>query len=171
MRTCHVDAGPSSYCYGGGPYNYESGLAGRFYNIMHDVDHPLWNDCTQSQLSVVAELADIKTDDHIFKQIYDRIPQWANIILPSDHTLPGDYYSTKKLIKNLDLPVENMVIPDPSNPKRLIDVYLEPLIEELLQLWHVGVRTYGHSTDNTFMMRAALMWTVNNLLAYGIASV
>ncbi|KAL0420773.1 UNVERIFIED_CONTAM: hypothetical protein Slati_3100200 [Sesamum latifolium] len=34
-----------------------------------------------------------------------------------------------------------MVIPSPSNPKRLIDVYLEPLIEELLQLWHVGVRT------------------------------
>ncbi|KAL0311177.1 UNVERIFIED_CONTAM: hypothetical protein Sangu_2412400 [Sesamum angustifolium] len=64
-----------------------------------------------------------------------------------------------------------MEIPDPSNLNRLIGVYLEPLIEELLQLWPVGVRTYDHATDNAFMMRAALMWTVNDLLAYGITSV
>ncbi|KAL0423495.1 UNVERIFIED_CONTAM: hypothetical protein Sradi_0884300 [Sesamum radiatum] len=63
-----------------------------------------------------------------------------------------------------------MVIPSHSNPKRLIDVYLEPLIKELLQLWHVGVRTYDHDTDWVFMMRAALMWTVNDLPAYGMAS-
>ncbi|KAL0457796.1 UNVERIFIED_CONTAM: hypothetical protein Slati_0406800 [Sesamum latifolium] len=63
-----------------------------------------------------------------------------------------------------------MVIPGPSNPKRLIDVYLEPLIEELLQLWHVGVRTYDRATDYEFIMQAALMWTVNELPAYGMAS-
>ncbi|KAL0394830.1 UNVERIFIED_CONTAM: hypothetical protein Slati_4449200 [Sesamum latifolium] len=32
-----------------------------------------------------------------------------------------------------------MVIPGLSNPKRLIDVYLESLIEEMLHLWHVDV--------------------------------
>ncbi|KAL0339374.1 UNVERIFIED_CONTAM: hypothetical protein Sangu_1459500 [Sesamum angustifolium] len=63
-----------------------------------------------------------------------------------------------------------MVIPSPSNSKRLIDVYLESLIEELLQLWHVGVRMYDHATDWDFMMQAALMWTVNDLPAYGMAS-
>ncbi|KAL0349981.1 UNVERIFIED_CONTAM: hypothetical protein Sradi_4147300 [Sesamum radiatum] len=63
-----------------------------------------------------------------------------------------------------------IVIPNPFHPKRLIDVYLESLIKELLQLWHVGVRTYDHATDRTFMMRAALMWTVNDLPAYGMAS-
>ncbi|KAL0421309.1 UNVERIFIED_CONTAM: hypothetical protein Slati_3153800 [Sesamum latifolium] len=63
-----------------------------------------------------------------------------------------------------------MVIPDPSNPKHLIDVYLEPLIKELLQLWHVGVRTYDHATNNAFIMQTALMWTVNDLPAYGMAS-
>ncbi|KAL0307339.1 UNVERIFIED_CONTAM: hypothetical protein Sradi_6151200, partial [Sesamum radiatum] len=62
-----------------------------------------------------------------------------------------------------------MVIPGLSNPKRLIDVYLDRLIEELLQLWHVGVRTYDHATDRAFMMQAALMWTVNHLPAYGMA--
>ncbi|KAL0453832.1 UNVERIFIED_CONTAM: hypothetical protein Slati_1361300 [Sesamum latifolium] len=61
-----------------------------------------------------------------------------------------------------------MVIHGQSNPKRLIDVYLEWLIKELLQLWHVGVRTHNHATDNEFIMRAALMWTVNDLPAYGM---
>ncbi|KAL0349974.1 UNVERIFIED_CONTAM: hypothetical protein Sradi_4146600 [Sesamum radiatum] len=62
-----------------------------------------------------------------------------------------------------------MVIPGPSNPKHLIDVYLEPLIKELLQLWHVGVITYNHATDNALIMRAALMWTVSDLCSYGMA--
>ncbi|KAL0445970.1 UNVERIFIED_CONTAM: hypothetical protein Slati_1724900 [Sesamum latifolium] len=34
-----------------------------------------------------------------------------------------------------------MVIPGPSNPKCLIDIYLEPLIEELQNLWHVVIVT------------------------------
>ncbi|KAL0329146.1 UNVERIFIED_CONTAM: hypothetical protein Sradi_4901300 [Sesamum radiatum] len=63
-----------------------------------------------------------------------------------------------------------MVILSPSNPKRLFDVYLEPLIEELLQLWHVGVRTYDCATDNAFIMHAALMCTVNDLPAYEMES-
>ncbi|KAK4411792.1 hypothetical protein Sango_0252200 [Sesamum angolense] len=62
-----------------------------------------------------------------------------------------------------------MVIPGLSNPKRLIDVYLEPLIDELLQLWHVGVRTHDHATNQVFMMRAALMCTLNDLPAYRMA--
>ncbi|KAL0416607.1 UNVERIFIED_CONTAM: hypothetical protein Slati_3492600 [Sesamum latifolium] len=60
-----------------------------------------------------------------------------------------------------------MVIFGSSNLKRLIDVYLKPLIEELLQLWHVGVRTYDHATDNEFIMWAVLMWTVDDLPPMG----
>ncbi|KAL0409176.1 UNVERIFIED_CONTAM: hypothetical protein Sradi_1852000, partial [Sesamum radiatum] len=63
-----------------------------------------------------------------------------------------------------------MVIPGPSNPKRCIDVYLEPLIKELLQLWHIGVLTHHMRRTRRFMMRAALMWTINDLPAYGMAS-
>ncbi|KAL0462467.1 UNVERIFIED_CONTAM: hypothetical protein Slati_0134300 [Sesamum latifolium] len=63
-----------------------------------------------------------------------------------------------------------MMILGPSNSKRLIDVYLEPLIEQLFRLWHVGFQTYDNATDQTFIMRAALMWTVNDLSAYGMAS-
>ncbi|KAK4407977.1 hypothetical protein Sango_0378700 [Sesamum angolense] len=109
-RSCHVDSGPNSYYFdSGGPYDYdESGLADHFSNIVHVADQLLWHSCTQSQLGVVAELVDIKADGHISKQIYDRISRWANRILPSDHTFPGDYYSTKKSVKDLPLPVEKI---------------------------------------------------------------
>ncbi|KAK4389791.1 hypothetical protein Sango_2316100 [Sesamum angolense] len=40
----------------------------------------------------------------------------------------------------------------------------------LMMLWHVGVRTYDHTTDNAFIMRTTLMWTVNDLPAYGMVS-
>ncbi|KAL0405302.1 UNVERIFIED_CONTAM: hypothetical protein Slati_3844100 [Sesamum latifolium] len=63
-----------------------------------------------------------------------------------------------------------IVILGPSNPKRLIDVYMEPLIEELQILWHVGVLTRDSAKDEIFTMRSALMWTVNDLPAYGMAS-
>ncbi|KAL0311241.1 UNVERIFIED_CONTAM: hypothetical protein Sangu_2418800 [Sesamum angustifolium] len=95
-RSCPVDAGLSSYCYGGGPYDYdELGLADRFFNIVHAADQPLWEGCTQSQLGVVTELVDIKADGHISKGIYDRISQWANRILPFDH-------SSERLLQHLE---------------------------------------------------------------------
>ncbi|KAL0420722.1 UNVERIFIED_CONTAM: hypothetical protein Slati_3095100 [Sesamum latifolium] len=66
-RSCPLDANRSEYCYGDGSYDYESGLADRFYNVVHAADQPLWNGCTHSQLGTVPELVDIKADDHISK--------------------------------------------------------------------------------------------------------
>ena len=51
------------------------------------------------------------------------------------------------------------LIPGPSNPKASIDVYLEPLIDDLKKLW-VGILTYDVSRKQNFMMRACLMWTL-----------
>ncbi|XP_019246481.1 PREDICTED: uncharacterized protein LOC109226136 [Nicotiana attenuata] len=56
----------------------------------------------------------------------------------------------------------------PRNPKSLIDVYLQPLIDELQLLWHQGVETYYISTKQNFRLHAALMWTINNFPAYGM---
>ncbi|KAL0289877.1 UNVERIFIED_CONTAM: hypothetical protein Sangu_2599900 [Sesamum angustifolium] len=86
---------------------------------------------------------------------------WLVVITP--YNLPPDMCMSSEYMFLM------MVIPGPSNSKRLIDVYLEPLIEEMLQFWLVDVGTYDHATDRAFMMRVALMWTVNDLPAYGIA--
>ncbi len=53
------------------------------------------------------------------------------------------------------------------------DVYLQPLIEELKQLWEVEVPTRDVSQFNGdvhFNMQAILLRTMHNLLAYGIVA-
>ncbi|KAL9362616.1 hypothetical protein Peur_045401 [Populus x canadensis] len=64
----------------------------------------------------------------------------------------------------------SMVIPGPSSPGRNIDVCLRPLIDELTQLWSSGALTYDISRKQNFVMRAALMWTINDFPAYGMVS-
>ncbi|KAL0328191.1 UNVERIFIED_CONTAM: hypothetical protein Scaly_2251700 [Sesamum calycinum] len=61
-----------------------------------------------------------------------------------------------------------MVIPGPSNPKCIIDIYLESLIEEL-QMWHMGILTRGNAKNKKSTIRTAFMWTVNDLPAFGMA--
>ncbi|XP_049358859.1 uncharacterized protein LOC125823536 [Solanum verrucosum] len=64
----------------------------------------------------------------------------------------------------------SLLILGPKSPGNNIDVFLQPLIEELNELWSVGVETYDASTKETFQMRAALMWTINDFPAYGTLS-
>ena len=61
------------------------------------------------------------------------------------------------------------VIPGPFNPMVGIDVCLQPLIDDLKKLWS-GALTYDVSRKQNFMMRAALMWTMNDFPAYGMLS-
>ncbi|XP_019158513.1 PREDICTED: uncharacterized protein LOC109155282 [Ipomoea nil] len=63
-----------------------------------------------------------------------------------------------------------VLVPGPKNPKEKIDVFLQPLIVELNQLWEVGVQTYDISKKQNFQMRAALMWTVSDFPAYSMLS-
>ena len=62
------------------------------------------------------------------------------------------------------------IIPGPSNPTKKIDVNLQPLINELQQLWNEGVLTYNISSKENFLMRAYLMWTINDFSAYDMLS-
>ncbi|KAL0443854.1 UNVERIFIED_CONTAM: hypothetical protein Slati_2108100 [Sesamum latifolium] len=203
------------------------GACSSFRTNVHAVDQLLYNDYDESQLSVVAQLVNIKAENNMSERCYNQVFQWTSDLLPRDHTLCSDYYNTKKLIRDLGLPIEKihackngcmfywkddmgleycnfcgdprykptrnrnpqskkslyaiprqmrvlcdilmmlrrrviltlynlppemcmkseymfltMVIPGPSNSKYCIDIYLELLIEELLQLWYIEYRGY-----------------------------
>lgn len=62
------------------------------------------------------------------------------------------------------------LIPGPKNPKLKIDVYLQPLIDDLHRLWSNGILTYNISTKQNFIMKACLIWTINDFPAYGMLS-
>ncbi|XP_073047517.1 uncharacterized protein [Primulina eburnea] len=59
------------------------------------------------------------------------------------------------------------LIPGPEGPGDAIDVYLQPLIEELKELWEVGIETFDASTRQNFKLHASLLWTINDFPAYG----
>jgi hypothetical protein len=60
-----------------------------------------------------------------------------------------------------------LLIPGQKSLSFKIDVYLEPLILELKELWDVAEPTHDVSSNETFTMRAALMWTINDFPVYG----
>ncbi|XP_077247212.1 uncharacterized protein LOC143886926 [Tasmannia lanceolata] len=60
----------------------------------------------------------------------------------------------------------SLLIPGPSSPGNDIDVYLQPLIEELKELWVSGLQTYDTSRQETFQMHASLLWTISDFPAY-----
>ncbi|KAL6144430.1 hypothetical protein ACLB2K_055123 [Fragaria x ananassa] len=64
----------------------------------------------------------------------------------------------------------SLLIPGPKTPGNDIDVYLEPLIDELKLLWTEGVPTYDAFKKEIFQMRAALLWTINDFPAYAMLS-
>jgi len=51
-----------------------------------------------------------------------------------------------------------------------IDVYMQPLIAELKELWEKGVETYDASKNEVFMMRACLLWTISDFPGLGMLS-
>jgi Transposase family tnp2 len=62
------------------------------------------------------------------------------------------------------------LIPGPIGPGQKIDVYLQPLIEELKELWEEGMVTYDASLDEIFTLRVALLWTISDFPGYGYLS-
>ncbi|GJU85744.1 transposon, En/Spm-like protein [Tanacetum coccineum] len=62
----------------------------------------------------------------------------------------------------------SMLIPGPKTPTN-IDVYLQPLIDELKDLWG-GINAYDAHRKENFALRTALLWTINDFPAYCMLS-
>ena len=59
----------------------------------------------------------------------------------------------------------SLLIPGPDSPGKDFDVFMEPLVEELLQLW-TGVPTYDAlSPEEKFNLRAAIIWSIHDFPA------
>ncbi|XP_057779474.1 uncharacterized protein LOC130998054 [Salvia miltiorrhiza] len=63
----------------------------------------------------------------------------------------------------------SMIIPGEKGPGNDIDIFLQPLIYELRQLWH-GVDAFDAFANENFKLQASLMWTINDFPAYAMLS-
>jgi len=62
-----------------------------------------------------------------------------------------------------------LLIPGPKAPGKDFNVFLQPLIQDLLDLWK-GVRTYDAFTDKMFTLHAAILWCIHDYPALGTLS-
>ena len=63
-----------------------------------------------------------------------------------------------------------LLIPWKKSPTRDINVYLRPLIDELKELWSVGVQAYDAFMGTDFTLKATLLWTINEFMALAMLS-
>ncbi|KAL0294795.1 UNVERIFIED_CONTAM: hypothetical protein Sradi_6868000 [Sesamum radiatum] len=192
MRSCPLDVDPSSYYYGGGLYDYLHGLADRFQDVLQATEQPLWNGCTTSQLAVVAELVDIK-------RLYASHVTIEQMTWHANHqTEEGSmcYQSEEEAWKHFDRTHPDLAA-EPRNIRLGLctdGFALHGQYDHAYSYWPVILTLYNlplgmcmsseyvpndgdiwpfeseTASGETFAMRAALMWTVNDLPAFGMAS-
>ena len=92
---------------------------------------------------------------------------WPVMLL--NYNIPP-WWTTKKIFIMLAL----LILEKQSMTSQFFDVYLEPLVEELMQLWK-GVVAYDVLKElgsRAFKLRGVLPWTIHDFLGYGtVASV
>ncbi|KAK4394199.1 hypothetical protein Sango_1890700 [Sesamum angolense] len=129
----------------------------RLHSSRVTAEHMTWHDKHQTDEGSMCHPSDIevwKHFDHMYpdfsKEPHNiRLRLYTNGFTPHDQYLHTylywpviiiPYNLSPSMCMSSEYMFLTMVIPDPSNLKYLIDVYLEPLIEELVQLWYVGFR-------------------------------
>ena len=81
---------------------------------------------------------------------------WPVLLIP--------FNSPPWLCMKQSLILVSMVIPGEKAPSNDIDMYLQPLVKELLQLWE-GVDAFDAYSKTTFKLRVALHSTINDFPA------
>ncbi|XP_050211492.2 uncharacterized protein LOC126661677 [Mercurialis annua] len=82
--------------------------AQRLYDMLKASEQELWegNPGGHSQLSAVARLMNLKAEFHFSERLYDELCKFLSEVLPTDNVMTDSFYSTKKLVRKLGLPVE-----------------------------------------------------------------
>ncbi|KAL6289176.1 hypothetical protein ACE6H2_006686 [Prunus campanulata] len=144
-----------------------------FASVIGDGDEPLYPGCTDSPSW---KLVDEKWPD------FGNMPRNLRLALSSDGFNPHSSLSSRYscwpvMLVTYNLPpwlcmkrkfmMLTILISGPKQPGNDIDVYLEPLIDDLKSLWD-GIRgVYDAHIGEYFTLRAALLWTINDFPAYG----
>ncbi|XP_068504318.1 uncharacterized protein [Phaseolus vulgaris] len=159
----------------------------RLYSSMATAPHMRWHSENQRDPSILSHPSDGEAWKHFDRihQDFSQDPRNVRLGLCADGFNPfgqyGKSYSCWPVILTpYNLPPSmcmkrefmflTILVPGPSNPKHKIDVFLQPLIDDLCTLWTEGILTYDVSLRQNFMMKAALMWTINDFPAYGMLS-
>ncbi|WCJ40469.1 hypothetical protein M5689_021385 [Euphorbia peplus] len=131
--------------------------------MSHPADTPAWKSFDDEHENFASDPRNVRmglaTDGfQPFGNMSSQHSIWPVILIP--YNLPP-WLCMKQ--SNL---IVSMIIPGPHSPGMGIDVFLQPLIAELKELWYDGVETYDAHSKQNFSLRAAIIWTINDFPAY-----
>ncbi|XP_048596428.1 uncharacterized protein LOC106359135 [Brassica napus] len=132
--------------------------------LRHPVDSVTWDQMNAKYPAFAAEERNLRlglsTDGfNPFNMKNSMYSCWPVLVV--NYNLPPDLCMKKENI------MLSLLIPGPHQPGNSIDVYLEPLIDDLNSLWNIGELTYDALTRSTFTLKAMLLWTISDFPAYG----
>lgn len=135
--------------------------------LRHPAGSPAWKNLDQQCLIFGAESRNIRlalaTDGfNPFGNMSVSHSTWPVVLIPYN---PPPWLCMKQ--HNFIL---SLLIPGPTQPGNDMDVYFEPLVDELLDLFEQGVKTYDVSHDEWFQLRAAILYTITDLPRLGYVS-
>ncbi|GKB79604.1 transposon, En/Spm-like protein [Tanacetum coccineum] len=135
--------------------------------LSHPSDGEAWKNFDQRHPQFAAELRNVRlglcTDGFTpFGMSPTTYSCWPVIVTP--YNLPP------WMCMKIPYMFSTLIILGPHSPKNNIDVFLEPLIDELIQLWSDGVDIYDAFRENNFKLKVALMCTINDFPAHGMLS-
>ncbi|KAL6179855.1 hypothetical protein ACLB2K_046526 [Fragaria x ananassa] len=132
--------------------------------MRHPVDSIQWHIVDQKWPSFASEPQNLR-----FGLATDGFNPYKN--LSSTHSIWPVILVIYNLPPNVCMSQENLMlsllIHGPKQPGNDIDVYLEPLIDDLKQLWSNGVKMYDAYKRAIFNLKAILLWTINDFPTYG----
>ncbi|CAM8885029.1 unnamed protein product [Rhodiola kirilowii] len=85
---------------------------------------------------------------------------WHIVLMP--YNLPPH------MCMKMEMNILCMLISGPKSPDKCLNVFMRPLIDELKMLWEEGVQTYDETDGSSFIMKAAVMWTISDLPGLGM---
>ncbi|KAL9666189.1 hypothetical protein QQ045_000513 [Rhodiola kirilowii] len=85
---------------------------------------------------------------------------WPIVVMP--YNLPP-FLCMKK-----EFNILAMLISGPKSPGKCLNVFMQPLIDELNMLWDTGVLTYDRHDGSSFHMKAAVLWTISDFPGLGM---
>ena len=134
--------------------------------MSHPADGEAWQDFDRQYPDFAEEARNIRlglaTDGfNPFGNMNTKYSMWPVIVVP--YNLPPWACMEESNF------LMTLLIPGPSAPSKVFDVFLEPLVEDLLQLWK-GVRTYDALAGKMFNLRAVVLWCIHDYPALGTIS-
>ena len=132
--------------------------------LRHPVDSVTWDQMNAKYPTFAAEERNLRlglsTDGfNPFNMKNSMYSCWPVLLV--NYNLPPDLCMKKENI------MLSLLIPGPHQPGNSLDVYLEPLIDDLNSLWSSGELTYDALSRSTLTLKAMLLWKISDFPAYG----